>query len=54
MRMDAEIRMNNPAAPPTSSDTSARRFYHGTRAEQISACLVGGIVELDSIRVESP
>ena len=25
--------MNNPAAPSTPSDGSARRFYHGTRAD---------------------
>jgi rifampin ADP-ribosyltransferase len=25
--------MSNPAAPSTTSDTSSRRFYHGTRVE---------------------
>jgi len=25
--------MSNPAEPPAPSDTSARRFYHGTRAD---------------------
>ena len=29
----AEISMSNPAAPSTPSDTSSRRFYHGTRAD---------------------
>lgn len=31
--MDDERRVSHPAAPSTPSDTSSRRFYHGTRAE---------------------
>jgi len=31
--IDDEISMSNPAAPSTPSDTSSRRFYHGTRAD---------------------
>ena len=31
--MDDEISMSHPAAPSTPSDTSSRRFYHGTRAD---------------------
>lgn len=31
--IDNEIRMSDPAATSTPSDTSARRFYHGTRAD---------------------
>jgi hypothetical protein len=31
--MDDEISMSNPAATSKPSDTKARRFYHGTRAD---------------------
>jgi Rifampin ADP-ribosyl transferase len=31
--IDDEINMSNPAAPSTPSDTSSRRFYHGTKAD---------------------
>src|SRR5258708_17215871 len=31
--MDDVISMSNPAAPSTASDTSSRRFYHGTKAD---------------------